>query len=78
VVKKTKTILYISIPLLCSLVFVIFEVRFQYTELGDKALNASEWSFSRGLLSTVIGAGIGLIIDLLLWLVTPSNRKVNG
>jgi hypothetical protein len=77
-IKKTKPILYISIPLFCTLVFVIFEVRFQYTELGDEALNASEWSFSRGLLSTVIGFGIGLTIDLLLWLVTPSNRKVNG
>ncbi len=74
---KRQNLLYIFIPLICALAFFIFEVRFQLKELGSNALNASEWSFTRGLLVIVIGFGIGLIIDLLLWLIIPSNRKAN-
>jgi hypothetical protein len=75
--KNIKPFLYISIPLVSALIVGIYEVYFQSKELeGGNEYDASQWAFSRALFYIAGGFGIGLIIDLLLWLIIPSKSKV--
>ena len=78
--KNIKSILFISAPLLCAMtvgVYFGYSKYFEELKNGSDDVDAFRWALIGGLVLSVIGLAIGLIIDLFAWLIITSNRKVN-
>ena len=78
--RHIKLLLYIFIPLSCALIVGIYFGYFQYVKEirdGNDDVDAFRWAFTAGLFCSIIGFGMGLIIDLFCWLIFTSREKTN-
>jgi hypothetical protein len=74
-----KPNLYVSIPLLCALIGGFYEWYFKcFLESHNSSDNfeISKWAFVAGIAYSIFGFWIGVIIDLILWLITTSYKKI--
>lgn len=80
--KVFKSFLYILIPLACLAAVGMYFGHLQYIEGLKREMDESDnfqWAVMAGFLYSPLGLIIGLIFDLLVWLITnePETQNVS-
>lgn len=77
--RDIKPFLYIFTPPLCALLAGIYGwiIKYFFDSVGGDEFDRAQWTVAAVMTYGLFGFYIGLMIDLLIWLITFLSRKVN-